>query len=508
MTSTLRVDMTGRPSRPGVSRRAFLAGALGSAGLVLTGCDAMPSTSPVSAPDVARRLAIPPLAAARVEGGTRIFELTARAGTTEFMSGTETRTWGFNGAHLGPTLRATRGERVAVEVSNELDETTSVHWHGMHLPPQMDGGPHQSVEPGETWLPAWEIDQPAATLWYHPHPHGETEKHVYMGLAGLFLLDDDASQAATLPSEYGVDDVPVIVQDKKFDDAGQLTLDSDGNEVGLLGDVVMVNGTVGAYHEVTTGRVRLRLLNGSTARTYSFGFEDRQVDLVATDGGLLPEPVRSDQVRLAPGERAEIVVEMTPGEAAVLRSSDPDLGGVAAPFAFGGNDTFDVLELRPAEGLEPSPEPEWVWEDTGLREADAVVTRSFELQGRKINGLRMDMNRIDEVVTVGDTEIWEVRNLHPVSHSFHVHDVQFRVLSVDGEPPPPELSGRKDTVYLEPNRTYRLIMRFEDYTDPDWPYMYHCHMLLHEDEGMMGQFVVVAPGQEAGEVPGSGHGHH
>jgi len=480
-------------------------------GLALAGCGAIPgSVTPVDEPEFSHELAIPPLAPSRVVDGIRVFSLTAQEGTTEFRPGVQTRTWGFDGDYLGPTLRAERGERVAVEVTNELAEPTSVHWHGMHLPAAMDGGPHQEVEPGATWRPTWRIDQPAATLWYHPHPHGATEKHVYRGLAGMFLLDDDASRAADLPQEYGVDDVPVIVQDKILDDDGQLQLSDNGSEPGTLGGTVLANGTVGAYHEVTTERVRLRLLNGSTARTYQLGFEDREMDLVATDGGLLDAPVRLEQVRLAPGERAEVVVRLEPGETTRLHSFEADLGGVVVPFAMGGNDAFDVLELRAADRLAPSPEPAWApsvhTTADALHEDDATVTRTFELDDRRINGRLMNMGRVDEAVTVGDTEVWEVRSIVPMPHSFHVHDVQFRVLSVDGDPPPPELAGPKDTVYLEPQRTYRLLMRFEDYTDADMPYMFHCHMLLHEDAGMMGQFVVVAPGERPGVVPHGGHG--
>jgi FtsP/CotA-like multicopper oxidase with cupredoxin domain len=482
--------------------------------LALAGCGAIPgSVTPVDETEFTNELAVPPLAPSRMVDGTRVFELTAQEGTTQFRPGVRTETWGFNGSYLGPTLRAERGERVAVELTNNLGEPTSVHWHGMHLPAAMDGGPHQEVEPGGTWRPTWEIDQPAASLWYHPHPHGVTEEHVYRGLAGMFLLDDDASRAAALPQEYGVDDVPVIVQDKVFDDDGQLELSDDGSEPGTLGGTVLANGTVGAYHEVTTERVRLRLLNGSTARTYQLGFQDREMELVATDGGLLDAPVTLEQVRLAPGERAEVVVRLEPGETTRLHSFEADLGGIVVPFAMGGNDAFDVLELRAADQLTRSPEPAWEPSvhaaQDALHEDDAAVTRTFELDDRQINGRRMDMGRIDEVVTKGDTEIWEVRSIVPMPHSFHVHDVQFRVLSVDGDAPPPELAGPKDTVYLEPNRTYRLLMRFDDYTDPDVPYMFHCHMLLHEDEGMMGQFVVVGPGQKAGTPPGGhedGHG--
>ncbi|MBM7093806.1 multicopper oxidase domain-containing protein, partial [Streptomyces sp. S12] len=137
-------------------------------------------------------LAIPPLAESTVEqDGTRVFSLRMQAGETEFRDGVRTPTWGFNGTYLGPTLRAKRGEKVRVRITNELGEASTVHWHGMHLPARMDGGPHQMIAPGGTWTPHWTVDQPAATLWYHPHPHGKTEEHVRRGLAGLFLLDDD-----------------------------------------------------------------------------------------------------------------------------------------------------------------------------------------------------------------------------------------------------------------------------------------------------------------------------
>jgi FtsP/CotA-like multicopper oxidase with cupredoxin domain len=167
-----------------------------------------------------------------------------------------------------------------------------------------------------------------------------------------------------------------------------------------------------------------------------------------------------------------------------------------------------VLELRAADRLAPSPEPAWGASEHAaadeLHEADTSVTRTFELGDDEINGRPMDLGRIDEVATVGSTEVWEVRNIELTPHSFHVHDVQFRILGIDGEAPPPELAGRKDTIYLEPHRDYRLLMRFDDYADPDMPYMFHCHMLMHEDDGMMGQFVVVEPGQDAGTVPGGG----
>jgi len=482
------------------SRRAVL-GSVTSLGLLaltgaLAGCGRQ---NEVRLPEAATTaLPIPPLADSRVADGVRVFELEARTGTLDLLPGSPTTSAGFNGPYLGPTLRAGRGEQVRVKVTNSLDETTSVHWHGMHLPPEMDGGPHQPVVAGDTWEPEWLIDQPAATLWYHPHPHGETQRHVNLGLAGMFIVDD-ADAPNGLPSEYGVDDVPVIVQDKMVGDEGDFLLDSSGNEVGTLGKTLLVNGVRNAHFEVSTSRIRLRLLNAAPARTFNFAFADsREFALVASDGGLLSAPVQLTSIRLSPAERAEIVVDIEPGERVMLRSTGVELGAVAVPAAFGGDDEFDVLELRAGGDLAPSSSvPETLAEIERLREEDAVGLREFRFADRKINSKDMDMGRVDEIVRVGTTEIWEVRNTNPYPHNFHVHDVQFQMLAIDGEEPPPELGGWKDTIYLEPRRVYRIILRFEDYTSASVPYMYHCHLLLHEDEGMMGQFVVLEKGEAA-----------
>jgi suppressor of ftsI len=457
-------------------------------------------------------LAIPPLAESTVDAdGTRVFSLDAQAGTTEFAPGVASDTWGFNGSYLGPTLVADRGERVRVDIANSLDEPTTVHWHGMHLPAEMDGGPHQMVEPDATWSPSWIVDQKAATLWYHPHPHGETEEHVARGLAGMFLVQDDAEGALPLPREYGVDDVPVIVQDTGFSADGV----REGGQRGFaggLGDELLVNGTRGPYLDVHDELLRLRLLNASTARSYAFTWSDgRPVELIATDGGLLESSVELDRVLLSPGERAEALVRVEPGERLVLRSeATAESAGMIDSIAAmnGGTDSFDVLELRAADRLDAVPDvPERLATLPPVDEAQAVTTRSFTLDGFDINGLEMDMGRIDETVTVDTTERWIVTNTSQMPHSFHVHDVQFRIASIDGAPPPPELSGWKDTIFARPETEFVLVMRFEDYTDPDTPYMYHCHLLWHEDQGMMGQFAVVEPGQSATMTGGTDHEH-
>ena len=456
--------------------------------------------------DFDRKLAIPEIAPSTVDSdGTRVFDLDIQRGETDLGKSKPTRTWGINGAFLGPTLRAERGEKVRIQATNNVGEPTTLHWHGMHLPAAMDGGPHQMMAPGKTWKPHWRIDQPAATLWYHPHLHGKTAEHVYRGLAGMFILDDEREAPLDLPRTYGVDDLPLIVQDKNFDDDGQLdsghTLFSN---LGTLGHEILVNGTPGPYADITTEAVRLRLLNGSGARTFTFTFDDRRTfDVIATDGGLLETPVPVDRVQLAPGERAEIVVRFTAGETTVLRSEK--LAGGNNRFS-GSDSRFDVLQLRAGDTLKPSPAlPRSLTRIDRIKSAEARTTRTFTMQGTTINGKKMDMSRIDATAEVGSTEIWKVTNTNGgTHHSFHIHDVQFQVLDIDGEPPPPLLSGWKDTVWLPHDKTFRLIMRFDDYSDPDSPYMFHCHMLRHEDQGMMGQFVVVAPGEAAG----SGHDHH
>lgn len=461
--------------------------------------------------DFAHPLAIPPLAPSRVDGdGRRVFDLRAGKGRHDF-GGRQVETWGFNGDYLGPTLRAKRGEQVQVNVHNGLDEQTTVHWHGMHLPPQMDGGPHQVVNAGGTWSPTWRVDQPATTLWYHPHLHGETARHVYRGLAGMFILDDPRTSTTDLPDDYGVDDIPVIVQDKKF--TGD-RLDENGatlTDVGILGDTIAVNGTVAPYLDVKTERVRLRLLNGSNARVYNFGFADeRRFTLVGTDGGLLPAPHHTSRITLSPGERAEVVVTVRPGERAVLRSFPPKLGLDFFSSRFsGGDDTLDVLQLRVAQRLASSPAvPERLVDVPRMDPSDAAQHRTFQMSGHNINQQKMDMSRVDATVVKDTTEVWEITNRDGQPHSFHVHDVQFQVLTVGGAAPPPELRGWKDTIFLRPNTPFRIIMRFTDYADPDTPYMFHCHVLFHEDQGMMGQFVVVNPGQQAGTPRTPGHSNH
>jgi FtsP/CotA-like multicopper oxidase with cupredoxin domain len=455
-------------------------------------------------------LRVPPLLAPRRDdAGRTVFDLRLRRGTSKLLPGKTTETWGVNGTYLGPTLRASGGDRVLVRVRNDLPDATTMHWHGMQLPAVADGGPHQVIAPGSTWSPGWSIEQPAATLWYHPHPHGETADHVYRGLAGMFIVDDPESTKLALPKTYGVDDIPLIIEDKRFHRDGSLDLSQPFiSPTGRLGNRILVNGTYDPHLNVAHERIRFRLLNASGARVYNLGFaDDRQFDLIATDGGFMETPERVSRIQLSPGERAEIVAAFPPGGRAVLRSFEPELGtNFVLDRLTGGDDTFDLIEVRAAAKLAHSPHvTRRLAPHPHAHPEDATRTRRFELSDElEINGKQMDMSRIDEVVEAGSSEIWEVRNASQLPHNFHVHGIRFRVIEYAGDAPPVHLTGPKDTVFLPPSAAVRIVARFGEDADPRTPYMFHCHLLWHEDHGMMGQFTVVGAGQIA-PLPGNDH---
>ena len=160
--------------------------------------------------------AVPPLEKGRREGKDLYFELSLQKGLAQLLpSGNpKTKTYGVNLPYLGTTLRAKKGDNVHIKVANRLDETSTLHWHGMKLPAAADGGPHQPIKPGDSWLSEFKIIQNASTLWYHSHQLHQTGRQVWQGLAGLFIIDDDESLKSGLPNEYGVDDIPVVIQDR------------------------------------------------------------------------------------------------------------------------------------------------------------------------------------------------------------------------------------------------------------------------------------------------------
>lgn len=429
--------------------------------------------APATAP-----LMIPPLVSRQNEGHISRFALSIAASSHEFFDGVATNTIAYNGLGvLGPTLEVWSGSTVKIDVANGLDTVTTTHWHGADVPATADGGPHSTIAPGATWSPQFDVIQPAATLWYHPHRMDLTAEQVYFGGAGMLIVRDHNELAASLPSTYGIDDIPVVLQDRNFTEDGQMDFEIDGAGRGRQMETLTVNGTIDPYVEVPSGLIRIRLVNGSQARVYQLGADGSTMYKIASDGGYLAQPVELDQLTIAPGDRAEITVEV---------GSEP----VAITDAAFGR----VLELRPnGDRSTGTSLPPRLAQIESLSVDDVAVDRTFEMkqdgENWTINGAVMDMDVVNEQIRFGDTERWTI-TVDNGQHTFHVHQTQFQILSINGEPPPLEERGWEDTVWVNGDRTVVIAARFDTYTNPDVPYMFHCHILDHEDLGMMGQFKV------------------
>ncbi len=448
--------------------------------------------------------------------GTNI-NLTFQNGTHEFFPGVTTNTMGVNGNILGPTLILNQGDFVNFSVTNNIGETSTLHWHGLHVSAENDGGPHTTILPGETWTPSFTIMDKAGTFWYHPHLHHFTNAHVSKGIAGMIIVKDTEEAALDLPRTYGEDDFPIVIQTKDFDANGQIVVPSNND------DSIMVNATLEAQLDIPAQVVRLRLLNGSSMRTFNIGLNNNQTFYqIGSDGGLLSAPLASTRLRMAPGERAEILIDATSlqGQTLFLMSyasefqngiygaTYPGMGqGMVLdgynPNPLNGSD-FNILQLDVVAptGNPVTSIPNALVTVTPIPESNADILRDLvmtpvqvgqnQLNGDfVINGSPFDLNVINYEIPLNNTEIWSITNQSAIGHPFHIHDVQFYVLDRNGNTPPLNEQGLKDVVYLLPQETVRFITKFEDFANPDVPYMYHCHMLYHEDRGMMGQFVVV-----------------
>ena len=329
------------------------------------------------------KLLIPNQLFGTVVDGRRQFHLTVAEGSREFLLGKQTPTAGVNGPYLGPTVRLRRGEDVDLTVQNNLDEITTMHWHGMHVPARMDGTPHQKIEPGESWTASFPVDQQAAPLWYHPHPHGSTGRQVYRGVAGLMWIDDDNSDALDLPKTYGVDDIPIVLQDRLFDDDGAFRYAR--NQGAVFGKTMLINGTYNPFLQVESRRIRFRLLNGSNARIYYIGFDDnRAFHQIATDGGFLETPHQTNRVILAPGERAEILVDFSDGDEVVLKSY-PEAGFARTIISFFwgiGTGNLQLLKIIPQPAKRASHAlPERLNTISRIDTSHAAKTRPMVLVG-------------------------------------------------------------------------------------------------------------------------------
>ncbi len=476
-------------------------------------------------------------------------ELSLRAvtGDVQIRPGARTRVWMYvgtvlkgpahtlqtiPGSYLGPIIRVRTGQKVRIRFTNELPEPTIVHWHGLHVPAAMDGHPRFLIARGQTYVYEFIVINRAGTYWYHPHHHRRTGPQVYAGLAGLLIVSDEPEAALGLPS--GNEEICWVLQDRVFDRNNQLVY-ATGMMMeqmnGVLGDRMLVNGQEQPSLTLATRAYRLRLVNGSNARIYKLAWDDdTPMMLIGTDGGLLEQPIRQAYLTLAPGERADLILNLSQrrvGTSLMLRSLP--FAGVATTMGMGmgrgmggmmrggsappNGAPLSILTVH-VQRRETSPfqlparlstfDASWQPNQGGR-----VTSRLFTLSSGGMQWLlndrtfEMDSVAQNEMVSLGSKEVWEFANTGVgmmgmrMAHPLHLHGRQFRVLNRevdsqlvkdwevlrDGFPD----QGWKDTVLVMPGERLRLLIHFTHYPGL---FLYHCHNLEHEDMGMMRNYRV------------------
>ncbi|MFE4977127.1 multicopper oxidase family protein [Kitasatospora sp. NPDC056651] len=450
--------------------------------------DPGPDAGPALAPKFTTALPLPPvLAPVSTEGGADTYAMTMLRSYARILPGRRTEVLTYNGAFPGPVIRARSGRPVIVRQTNLLDDPVSVHLHGSAVPVDSDGGPMNLLNAGATRTYTYPNDQSHASLWFHDHAHHLESEHVYRGLAGSYLLTDATEESLPLPS--GRYDLPIALRDARFDQAGNLVYRMDDAEGRAT---ILANGRPWPKVDVAARRYRIRLLNSSNLRFFSLRLADGgPITQIGSDGGLLERPHTTDTVDLSPGERADVVIDFSryrPGTGVVLTNSMPP--GPAEHI--GQVLRFDVS--RPAPDPSAVPDRLRTLPALGPVARERTVVLKVEEGGAGlaprglIDGRAYDPGRVDARVAFGTSEIWTVVNANTdIPHNFHLHLVQFRVLSRNGAPPGPGEAGLKDTVRLMPGESVRLQAAFDSYRGR---YPYHCHLLDHSAMGMMAQLEI------------------
>ncbi|WP_248890689.1 multicopper oxidase CueO [Citrobacter freundii] len=491
-------------------------------------------------------------------------QLIVQAGQSNFAGKTAT-TWGYNGNLLGPAVKLNKGQSVNVDIHNQLAEETTLHWHGLEIPGEVDGGPQGIIPAGGKRSVTFTPDQRAATCWFHPHQHGKTGHQVAMGLAGLVLIEDEEIRKLMLPKQWGIDDVPVIIQDKQFSADGQVDyqLDIMTAAVGWFGDTLLTNGAIYPQHAAPRGWLRLRLLNGCNARSLNIAASDnRPLYVIASDGGLLAEPVKVTELPMLMGERFEVLVDVSDDKAFDLVTLPVSQMGMAiAPF----DKPHPVMRVQPLLITASGTLPDTLTSMPSLPSLEGLTVRKLQLSmdpmldmmgmqmlmkkfggqamagmdhgkmmghmnndnmdhgnmnhgnmnhgemgnmqhgnmgnmkhggsfdfhnANRINGQAFDMNKPMFAAAKGQHERWVISGQGDMMlHPFHIHGTQFRILSENGKAPAAHRAGWKDTVRVE-GGVSEVLVKFDHDAPKEHAYMAHCHLLEHEDTGMMLGFTV------------------
>ncbi len=420
--------------------------------------------------------------------GTVEVTITARPARLSLMPGTTSPVYAYNGTVPGPTLEVHEGDRVTVHFRNRLPESTSIHWHGLHIPVAMDGSPFYPVRPGATYTYAFTIPfGTAGTYWYHPHPDFRSGFQIVKGLVGAVIVRPQRD-----PVPASVTEKLLILVDNRFGADGSIEFParrSSQGEVdevnGREGNVLFVNGHVMPTISIRGGEVqRWRVINASAARVYRLAIPGQTLIHVGNDGGLFERPVEVKEIVLANSERVEVLVRGTgpPGSRATLQSLPYDRY-VPQTRPTDWDVARDLLTLRYTDEapLAPVSIPDVLRPIAALDTSRATATRVMALSQGMINGHLMDMMHSDVISRLGATEIWQIENLVGMDHPFHLHGFQFQVLDRDGMPE--AFRSWKDVVNVRKHETVRFIVRYDDFPGK---WMFHCHILEHEDHGMMG----------------------
>ena len=436
---------------------------------------------------------------ARVAPGPEVFEnvsrrpgvvevnLVATPAVIDLVPGAPSAAYAYNGRVPGPRLELREGDQVTVHFRNELPDTTTVHWHGLHLPVTSDGSPFHPVAPGGEYTFEFTVRPGSAgTYWYHPHPHHRTGVQVAKGLYGAVIVRAADDPIAHLPEKL------LILSDNRIRDDGSVDLPDRltpswriDQENGREGDLLFVNGEVGPTLTIRSGEIqRWRIINASAARMYRLALPGHTFLHVGSDGGLFERPVERDEILITGAERVEVLVSGSgaPGSETALQALPYDRYiPQTRPADWESTRVLATLRYSNDPPMVPPPVPDRLRPIPELDTLDATATRVMVLTQGMINGRMMDMERVDVEASLGATEIWQVENLVGMDHPFHLHGFQFQVIDRNGVPEP--FRSWKDVVNVPEHETVRFIVRYDDYPGK---WMFHCHILDHEDHGMMG----------------------
>ncbi len=434
---------------------------------------------------------------------TNNFSLTPQVSSGGMFNGNSLSGYGYqNYALLGPTLKMNDGQSFSIDVENNLSEETNLHWHGLITPAEMDGFPMDVIQPGSSFNYNFQIINRASLYWYHPHPDTKTAKQAFLGLAGLIVVNDAEEAALNLPS--GNDEILLVIQDKRIEANSIIYNPSEGEIMsGYMGEYVFVNGVYAPFFNCSTKQYRVRILNGSNARVYNLALSDGSAfSIIGSDGGLLSIPENVSSVLLGPGERLDLIVDFRNHvlNTELFLISKTFFGGEAQ-----GVQEFKIMKFIVNQiSADSFSLPASLSSINFLSESQASRSRNFEISnphgeghgghdmsmGHSINGKTFDAERIDEYITAGEIEVWTFNNsVGGEPHPMHLHAAQFQVLDRTGGRGMVEASekGWKDTVLVMPEETVRVIVQFGNYSGK---YVFHCHNLEHEDDGMMLNFEI------------------